>query len=72
MVKRLFVLNLFVLSLVFAVVEEDDGDFDPATLSLREVLAERTQTPPKIDGDVSDNVWGKAEILAETATSKNA
>ncbi len=61
--KGVITLKLVILTLAFASESGTDADFDPATLSLKEVLAKRTQTPPKIDGDVSDAVWDEAELL---------
>ncbi len=55
--KGVITLKLVILTLAFASESGTDADFDPATLYLKEVLAKRTQTPPKIDGDVSDAVW---------------
>ena len=63
MKKGVIAFNLVAFSFALASARDNDGELDPSTLSFREIFAEKTTTPPNIDGDISDPVWGKAEVL---------
>ncbi len=63
MKKGIIPLNRVVFFFALASTGAADGGFDPSALSLREIFAERIKTPPNIDGDISDPVWEKAEVL---------
>ena len=65
MVRRIFCVSITLFSVLSAVRSDSDTDFDPGTLVLKEVFAKRTDTPPKIDGDLSDSVWDKAPVILE-------
>lgn len=65
MVRRIFCISITLFSVLSALSSTSDSDFDPGTLVLKEVFARRTDTPPKIDGDLSDAVWDKALVISE-------
>ena len=65
MVRRIFCISITLFSILSAIRSNSDTDFDPGTLVLKEVFAKRTDTPPKIDGDLSDSVWDKAPVILE-------
>ena len=65
MVRRIFCVSITLFSVLSAVRSDSDIDFDPGTLVFKEVFAKRTDTPPKIDGDLSDSVWDKAPVILE-------
>ena len=65
MVRRIFCISMTLFSVLSVLRSASDSDFDPGTLVLKEVFARRTDTPPKIDGDLSDSVWDKALVISE-------
>ena len=50
---------------LWALGSDSDSDFDPGTLVLKEILAKRTDTPPQIDGNISDSVWDQTTIISD-------
>ena len=50
---------------LWALGSDSDTDFDPGTLVLKEILAKRTDTPPQIDGNISDSVWNQTTIISD-------
>ena len=65
MVRRIFCISMTLFPVLWALGSDSDSDFDPGTLVLKEILAKRTDTPPQIDGNISDSVWDQTTIISD-------